>query len=96
MAMGRMQANLERAVRVNIASRRWRHPAHGQYLIHQLAGHFTKMEVKLPDDPLLAAPWILDRLPTIKGNLSALERWALSVNDCDPADANNYGARLLP
>lgn len=77
-----------------VARARPTHPAHAYTLICQLAGHFAKLRTHLPDDPLLAAPLILDRLPAIEGMTRELRRWAEAVNDCDPADTPPRGARL--
>jgi hypothetical protein len=77
-----------------IAAQRRTHPAHAYTLIRQLKGHYHQLLVKLPDDPLLAAPYILDRLRECEGIQRELKAWAEAVNACDPADSPDHGARL--
>lgn len=90
----RVLPGIQRAFVANIIQHRATHPAHAHSLIRELEGHFHGMFLKLPDDPLLAGPFIVERLPSIRGKLNELERWARAVTDCDPADSPDHGARV--
>lgn len=86
---------LQNAVRHTVAAQRKTHPAHGHVIVKQMAGYLDKMRDRYPDDPLIAAEYLLRHLPALKGHFRRLEEWATSVSGCDPADAPaHYRARL--